>query len=131
MKEYEHHKHDHISHKESLDTVKEQHKHEAHKTNGGSHASHHVHMVQDFKRRFWICLILTIPVLVLSPMLQHLIGFEVFRFPGSICLLFVLSTIIYLYGGYPFLKGLVEEVKKSSSWHDDSYSFGCYRSLRL
>ena len=74
------------------------------------HAGHHTH---DFLKRFWICLIVTIPVLLLSHMIQQWFGFEI-RFPGGKYVLLLLSSFIYLYGGMPFLKGLVSEVKDSA-----------------
>lgn len=71
----------------------------------------HTGMIDDFKRRFIISLILTVPVLILSPMIQHFLGLgSSLRFSGDITILFVLSTIIYIYGGYPFLKGFTYEV---------------------
>ncbi|MEX1013491.1 MAG: copper-translocating P-type ATPase [Waddliaceae bacterium] len=85
-----------------------------------SHSNDHTHhshqgMVQDFKRRFWISLILTIPVLLLSPMIHYFLGIhEAVSFPGDIYLLFVLSSIIFFYGGWPFLKGAVDEIKGRS-----------------
>ncbi|WP_126993151.1 heavy metal translocating P-type ATPase [Thermosipho globiformans] len=76
------------------------------------HHSHHAQMVEDFKKRFWISLILTIPVLVLSPLVQKLLGLEnLLSFPGDLYILFTISTFIYFYGGYPFLKGFYEEIK--------------------
>lgn len=74
---------------------------------------HHRMMIEDFKRRFWISLILTIPILALSPMIQGLLGVE-WVFPGSDYVLFALSTIVYFYGGWPFLSGLVSELKSRS-----------------
>ena len=71
------------------------------------HAGHHT---EDFLKRFWICLILTIPVLLLSHMIQQWFGFQ-FRFPGDKYVLLALGTIIYFYGGMPFLKGMVSEIK--------------------
>jgi len=41
---------------------------------GGNHTDHHAHMAADFRKRFWISLILTLPILVLSPLLQKLVG---------------------------------------------------------
>jgi P-type Cu2+ transporter len=77
----------------------------------GGHADH-AHMVDDFRRRFWVSLVLSVPVFVLSPMLQMWAGLgHALRFAGDEYILFALSTIIYLYGGYPFLKGLVEELR--------------------
>ncbi len=77
----------------------------------GGHHDHHAHMVQDFKRRFWISLVFTIPVLILSPMIQSLVGLgEAIRFTGDLYVLFALSSIVFLYGGWPFLKGLYTEL---------------------
>lgn len=76
---------------------------------GEDHHDHHSHMISDFWNRFIICSIVTIPVLILSEMIQHWVGIE-FSFPGDQYVLAVLSTFIFVYGGYPFLKGLVEEV---------------------
>lgn len=79
-----------------------------------SHGSHdHAQMVNDFRKRFWISLLLTIPVLLLSPTIQKMFSIEKFlAFNGDIYLLFVLSSIIYFYGGWPFLKGFFEELLK-------------------
>lgn len=69
-------------------------------------------MVADFRKRFWISLAVTVPVLALSPMIQNFLGFrEAFRFNGDILVLFLLSSFIFFYGGYPFLKGIFEELK--------------------
>lgn len=79
---------------------------------GGGHASHHAHMVADFKKRFFISLFLTVPILILSPMIQQFIGVrEVIRFPGEMYLLFILSSVVFFYGGWPFLKGIYTELK--------------------
>jgi Cu2+-exporting ATPase len=76
------------------------------------HADHHAHMAADFRRRFWISLGLTMPILVLSPMLQKLVGLrEAIRFPGDVYVLFAFSSAVFWYGGWPFLKGLFEELK--------------------
>jgi Cu2+-exporting ATPase len=70
-------------------------------------------MVADFRRRFWICLVLSVPVVALAPMIQSWLGLrEALRFPGDSYIQFALSTIIYFYGGWPFLKGLFTEVGK-------------------
>ena len=69
-------------------------------------------MAADFRKRFWISLVLTLPILVLSPMLQSLVGLrEAIRFPGDLYVLFGLSSAVFWYGGWPFLKGFVEELK--------------------
>jgi len=82
----------------------------AHSGHGG-HAGHHAHMIEDFKKRFWISLIATIPVLVLSPVIQSFIGIS-FRFYGDMMLLLIISTFIFFYGGKPFLTGLYDEIKQ-------------------
>ena len=76
------------------------------------HHDHHAHMAADFRKRFWISLVLTLPILVLSPMLQTLVGLrEAIRFPGDLYVLFGLSSAVFWYGGWPFLKGFFEELK--------------------
>ena len=70
----------------------------------------HISMIDDFRKRFYVVLILTIPIMLLSEMIQHWLGLPI-NFPGSQYLLFALSTIVFLYGGWPFLKGLTDEVK--------------------
>ena len=70
------------------------------------HAGHHTH---DFLKRFWICLVITVPVLILSEMIQHWLGFD-FSFAGDKYALLLLSSVIYFYGGMPFLKGMVSEI---------------------
>jgi Cu2+-exporting ATPase len=101
----------------------ERHNHSLHDMNAGqarretqaAHASHaghdHGHMVAEFKKRFWTCLLLTLPVLILSPMIQHALGLgAAWRFPGDTYVLTVLSSVIYFYGGWPFLQGLKGEI---------------------
>ncbi|WP_233084683.1 heavy metal translocating P-type ATPase [Methanococcoides orientis] len=86
-----------------------EHEHEMH---GMEHEgkSHHAMMMEDFKKRFIVSLILTFPVLILSPAIQSLLGFEL-KFFGSLIVLFILSSVIYFYGGHPFLKGIFNELK--------------------
>lgn len=86
--------------------------HSDHEGHGG-HQAHHEHMVQDFKHRFVVSLLVTLPVLILSPMLQSIFGFgRLVAFPGDMLILFGLSSVIFFYGGWPFLKGLVDELGK-------------------
>jgi len=91
-----------------------QEKHEGHK--GMAHprgADHHAHMVADFRKRFWISLAVTIPILVLSPMIQSFLGFrEAVTFAGDAYLLWALSSVVFFYGGWPFLKGIFDELAK-------------------
>jgi Cu2+-exporting ATPase len=78
----------------------------------GGHKDHHAHMAADFQKRFWISLAITLPILVLSPMLQSLVGLkEALRFPGDLYMLFGLASAVFWYGGWPFLKGFFEELK--------------------
>jgi P-type Cu2+ transporter len=70
-------------------------------------------MVADFRRRFWVSLALTVPVLALSPELWELFGRSpLVVFAGDRFVLFALATAIYFYGGWPFLKGLAAESRK-------------------
>nr|WP_245620846.1 copper-translocating P-type ATPase [Roseivirga seohaensis] len=86
---------------------KEHHKHAGH----GHHGHDHGNMIEDFKRRFYICLLISIPVLVLSPMIQGFFGFEL-TFGGASYVSATLSSFIFFYGGWPFLKGLKDELSK-------------------
>jgi P-type Cu2+ transporter len=85
---------------------------EGHSTGHSGH-DHHTMMVADFKKRFFISLIMTVPILLLSPMIQMFTGLE-FRFAGDSYLLFALSTALFFYGGIPFIKGAGDELKKKS-----------------
>jgi len=82
-------------------------------SHGNTHGEHdHNQMINDFKKRLWITLVITVPVILLSPMLQMFFGLgETIRFSGDSYLLFALSSFIYFYGGWPFLKGFIAEVK--------------------
>jgi P-type Cu2+ transporter len=89
----------------------EHHEHEKHSNHGESgHDKHAGHNVSDFWKRFIVCSIVSIPVLALSHMIQQWLGYELV-FAGDKYVLAVLSTFIFIYGGYPFLKGLYDEVK--------------------
>ena len=100
----EHHHTDAPAHKH--DDHPEDQDHASHAAHD-KHAGHHTH---DFLKRFWVCLVITIPILLLSHMIQQWLGFEI-RFPGDKYVLLALSTFIYIYGGMPFLKGMVSEIK--------------------
>ncbi len=76
------------------------------------HADHQTMMIADFKRRFWVSLIFTILVLLLTREVQELLRLtEVLQFTGEYYVIWVLSSVVYFYGGYPFLKGFVSELK--------------------
>ena len=98
----------HTSHTEHNHHKLEHQQHSSHGENG--HDKHAGHNVADFWKRFIVCLIVSIPVLALSHMIQQWLGFE-FSFPGDKYVLALLSTFIFMYGGFPFLKGLYDEVK--------------------
>jgi Cu2+-exporting ATPase len=71
-------------------------------------------MVADFQKRFWVSLIVTVPILILSPMIQHfLVLGDSIRFSGDKYVLFGLSSVVFFYGGYPFLKGIFSELKSA------------------
>lgn len=71
---------------------------------------HHAMMIADFRKRFYIVLMMTIPIMLLSPMIQHFMGVN-WQFPGSSYLLLGLSSVVFFYGGWPFLTGWIEEIK--------------------
>lgn len=115
---HEHHSNDHNDHNDQHDEQDEKHHghdhHESHNHGDGhNHHDHHAHMIEDFKKRFWISLVLSIPILVLAPMIQSWLGVE-WRFTGDRYVQFAISTIVFFYGGWPFLKGSVDELKDKS-----------------
>lgn len=94
---------DHSEHSEH----EQHHEHEQH-----DHNAHHRMMAEDFKKRFWVSLLLTIPILFLSPLIADLLNYEVtIDFTGSRLLLFAFSTIVFVYGGKPFVKGMIDELR--------------------
>jgi Cu2+-exporting ATPase len=64
-----------------------------------------------FRDRFWLTLALSVPVVYFSEMFQMLLGYEAPRFPGSSLVAPVLGTVIFLYGGAPFLRGALDEAR--------------------
>jgi Cu2+-exporting ATPase len=77
---------------------------------GESNHDHQHDMIGDFKKRFVVVLFLSIPILLLSEMIQRWLNLQI-HFPGSQFLLLILSSIVFFYGGWPFLKGLASELK--------------------
>ncbi|MET3507567.1 copper-translocating P-type ATPase [Halalkalibacter oceani] len=102
------HDHHHHHHKEEQG---HSHHHNHHDQHG--HHGHHEHMIEDFKKRFYISLVLTIPILLLSPMIQMFFGVD-WRFNGDMYILFALSSIVFFYGGWPFLTGAKDELTEKS-----------------
>lgn len=95
--EHSHHHQNHDHHSESDSSA----------AGFDKHAGHHT---PDFLKRFWITLVLSVPVLLLSHMIQQWLGFTI-AFQGDKYVLLVLGSIIYFYGGMPFFKGFLGEVK--------------------
>ncbi len=104
----------HAGEKTQTHELQEKMKHERHESAGGKdHGNHHVHMLEDFRKRFIVSFILTFPVLILSPTIQDFFGFQL-HFPGADFITFLSSSVVYFYGGYPFLKGIKEELAAKS-----------------
>lgn len=81
-------------------------------TKPGTHDGHEAHAsgIADFKKRFYVVLVLTIPIMLLSEMIQHWLNIHI-SFPGSKYILLALASVVFFYGGWPFLKGLVGEIR--------------------
>ncbi len=92
-------------------------RHDEHETHSGQDHSahsggrHEGHSVADFRRRFWICLAVTVPVILISPGIPFVPDGRVVSIPGADWILLGLSTFLYVYGGMPFLKGFVRELR--------------------
>ena len=76
-----------------------------------THGQHAGHSTAMFKDRFWLTLVLSVPVVYFSPMFGHLLGYMPPEFPGSTWIPPVLGTVIFFYGGMPFLRGGLNELK--------------------
>ncbi|MEE1650424.1 heavy metal translocating P-type ATPase [Brachybacterium sp. J144] len=83
--------------------------HAGHASHGG-HGSHGDHVAQ-FRRLFWIMLVLAVPVVGLSPMFAHLIGYTIPDVPGLSWIAPILGTVMYAWGGKPFLTGGLSELR--------------------
>ncbi|RIV68998.1 copper-translocating P-type ATPase [Flagellimonas aequoris] len=116
MEKHQHHDHSRMNH-DKTDHSKMDHGPGSHSGHNPAHGQmghdHHKMMIADFRKRFWTTLALTIPILFLSPMIQDFFGYE-FLLPGNPYFLFGLSTIVYFYGGWPFLKGFWSEIKQGA-----------------
>lgn len=75
---------------------------------------HTNHNHSNFKKRFIISVIGTIPILLLSPMIQSIFAFAIV-FPGSMAVLLLLANCVYGYGGWPFIKGCILELKEKKA----------------
>ncbi|TJY71397.1 heavy metal translocating P-type ATPase [Arthrobacter sp. CAU 1506] len=94
----------HHGHEQAQVAVDEEHAVHTH----GQHAGHSTAM---FKNKFWLSLALSIPVVFFSPMFAMLLGYDIPEFPGAEWIPPVLGTVIFFYGGLPFLKGGLSELK--------------------
>ncbi|WP_158736708.1 heavy metal translocating P-type ATPase [Alteribacillus sp. YIM 98480] len=126
-----HHHHEHRHHTDNQNNKQDHHKskyeghdqkehHHSHNHGERDHHNHghggdhdHGEMIADFKKRFYISLILSIPILALSPMIQMFLGVD-WRFPGDLYILFVPSTVVFFYGGWPFLTGAASELREKN-----------------
>ncbi|MGH2685839.1 MAG: heavy metal translocating P-type ATPase, partial [Actinomycetota bacterium] len=84
--------------------------HADHGGHGGGHDRHAGHSTEMFRNRFWVCLVLTIPVLAYAESLWELVGLEAPSLPGGAYVSFALATVIYLYGGVVFLRSAAGEL---------------------
>ena len=89
--------------------------HAAHAAGEAPEHDHHAMMERDMKRRFFVVLVVTIPVLILSPTIQAWLGFSLPTFGGADLLLFALATVIVAYGGWPFYKGAIKALRNGKS----------------
>lgn len=106
------HHHAQYEHEENHEHKMEDNEHAEH-GHHGHHGHDHGDMVNDFKKRFYISLLVTIPILILSPMIQGFIGIE-WRFTFDKYVLFILATFVFFYGGWPFITGAIGELKKKN-----------------
>jgi Cu2+-exporting ATPase len=100
------HQHEHMHHDHADHSM-----HMGHGGHGHGGHEHHAMMVEDFKKRFWISLVATIPILLFSHMIQMFFGLQSLQFNGDSYVIFVISTFVFVYGGWPFLSGLVSELR--------------------
>ncbi|MHC1719905.1 MAG: copper-translocating P-type ATPase [Clostridiaceae bacterium] len=112
--DHEMHKKVHQEHQKKSEpiAVNEEHAELKHPNEHEGHEDHS-NMVGDFKKRFIVSLILMVPILLLAPMIQMFAGFEL-KFPGDRYIIFILSSVLFFYGGKPFIYGAVKELKKKS-----------------
>ncbi|MGV0810403.1 heavy metal translocating P-type ATPase [Mycolicibacterium boenickei] len=86
------------------------HEHQNGTTGHAGHAGHGDHVAQ-FRRLFWVMAVLAVPTVVLSPMFAMILGYDLPEFPGARWISPVLGTVMYVWGGRPFLTGAVSEIR--------------------
>ena len=94
------------SHEEAQQDLHPHGEHQTREQNHGAHNRHGDHSGHEimFRNRFWVCLVLSIPVLIYSASIQDWLGYTAPVFPGSNWIVPLFSTIIFFYGGLPFLR---------------------------
>ena len=101
------HEHHHPSSIESSNNNKLSQSSPSHHTGHNQHIGHNVEM---FRNKFWVCLIISIPVLLLDPIIQQWFKYQLPSFPGSNFIPAVFGTIVFIYGGWIFLQGAYQEL---------------------
>jgi Cu2+-exporting ATPase len=101
------HEHHHPSSIESSNNNKLSQSSPSHHTGHNQHIGHNVEM---FRNKFWVCLIISIPVLLWDPMIQQWFKYQLPSFPGSNFIPAVFGTIVFIYGGWVFLQGAYQEL---------------------
>ncbi len=119
--------HSHMNHEMSgMDHSHMDHSHMDHGMGGMDHSMH----MGNFKQKFWLSLVLAIPIVIISPMMGIELPFQ-FTFPGSDWVVLLLGTILFFYGGQPFLSGAKMELKQKKPSHDDVDCYGDHGFLFL
>ena len=96
------------------DDTTDRHHHGGHAraTDHADHSTHEGHDPEAFRRKFWLSLALTVPVIVWSEMVQEWLGYTAPDLPGSSLIAPVLGTVVFVYGGQPFLVGAYREIRR-------------------
>ncbi len=91
--------------------------HHMHEQEIEKHASadHHSAMIDELRRRLWVSVIATIPILLLSETIQNLLGFKIPIFPGQDIVMFLLGSVVVIYGGLFFYKGAIDSLKEKQA----------------
>lgn len=111
-KTHEHHHNNHDDQQKMNTANHRSGSHNGHKpAMGHTGHDHHAMMIADFRKRFYVVLVLTFPILLLSHMIQEWFGIRI-SFEGDSYVLALLSSIVFFYGGWPFLKGWGEEMRQ-------------------
>ena len=103
----------HMAHDHDRHSAHGEHVRQAAGTEHGSHDKHAGHDPEMFRRRFWWSLLLTIPIVVTSEMVMDWFGYEL-DFPGMRLIGPVLGSVVFFWGGWPFLAGGVAELRRAS-----------------